>query len=101
MHLIELLLPLHDNQGTPFPRGLYRAVQEHLTDTFGGATAFARAPAEGTARAHGETEKDQIIIFEVMTEDLDRDWWRTYRSALEQTFRQRQIVVRTHQIQLL
>ncbi len=54
MHLVELLLPLQDNRGMPFPRGLFRAVQEHLTNAFGGTTAFIRAPAEGTARAEGE-----------------------------------------------
>ena len=87
MHLIELLLPIQDNHGTPFPRGLFRAIQEHLTETFGGATAFTRAPAEGTTSGNGEIEEDQIIVFEVMTEELGRTWWRNYRCQLEQTFR--------------
>lgn len=101
MHLVELLLPLQDNRGTPFPRGLFRAVQEHLTDAFGGTTAFIRAPAEGTARAEGEIEKDQIVVFEVMAKELDRDWWREYRAQLERTFKQREVVIRTHQVHLL
>ncbi|EKS41486.1 hypothetical protein [Afipia broomeae] len=101
MHLVELLLPLQDNRGTPFPRGLFRAVQEHLTDAFGGATAFIRAPAEGTARAEEELERDEIVVFEVMAKELDRDWWREYRAQLESTFKQRKIVIRTHQVELL
>jgi hypothetical protein len=55
----------------PYPHGLFRAVQEHLTEAFGGTTAFTRAPAEGTACAD---EKDQIVVFEVMSDELDRMW---------------------------
>ena len=50
---------------------------------------------------NGEIEEDQIIVFEVMTEELDRTWWRNYRCQLEQTFRQRQIVIRTHHVEVL
>jgi hypothetical protein len=31
----------------------------------------------------------------------DFDWWRTYRKALEQRFRQQELVVRAIEIQLL
>jgi hypothetical protein len=29
-----------------------------------------------------------------MTEEIDRDWWKRYREALEKTFQQDEIVVR-------
>ena len=47
MHLIQILLPLNDNEGAPFDPDLYRDVREELSSRFGGLTAFTRAPAEG------------------------------------------------------
>jgi len=41
------------------------------------------------------------VIFEVMAIELDADWWRTYRHALEKRFRQDMIFIRALQTQLL
>ncbi|HEX2725969.1 MAG TPA: hypothetical protein VHN20_09140 [Beijerinckiaceae bacterium] len=101
MHLIQLLLPLYDNDGAALPRALFDKVREELSGRFGGLTAFTRAPAEGHWRAEGETRRDDIVIFEVMTERLDRDWWRGYRRELERSFRQEEIVIRAQDIELL
>jgi hypothetical protein len=48
MHLVEILLPLNDNSGRPFRTEKYAEVREHLTERFGGLTAFSRSPAQGT-----------------------------------------------------
>jgi hypothetical protein len=45
MHLVEILLPLHDNSGRPFGAEKYAAIRQHLTERFG---AFTRSPAQGT-----------------------------------------------------
>jgi hypothetical protein len=45
MHLVEILLPLNDNSGRPFRTEKYAEVREHLTERFGGLTAFSRSPA--------------------------------------------------------
>jgi hypothetical protein len=47
MHLVEILLPLNDNRGRPFAPEKYPAVRQHLTERFGGLTAFTRSPAQG------------------------------------------------------
>ena len=47
MYLIQILLPLNDNQGRPVARELFRDVGSELTGRFGGLTAHTRAPAEG------------------------------------------------------
>ena len=102
MHLIEILLPLADNEGKAFPPDVYDAVRSELVEHFGGVTAFTRAPAEGVWRqGGGKPERDQIIIFEVMADWLDRSWWRTYRAELERRFRQDEIVVRASEVELL
>ena len=93
-HLVTLLLPLSDDQGQPFTPGLYAEVRRELTDRFGGLTAFTRAPAEGLWRDGGRTERDDVVVLEVMADDHDRGWWRRYRAELEQRFRQDEIVVR-------
>ena len=101
MHLVEILLPLNDNNGRPFRTEKYAAVREHLTERFGGLTAFSRSPAQGTTSDGGKTVHDEIIVFEVMAETLDASWWRGYRLQLEREFRQDEIVVRASSVTLL
>jgi hypothetical protein len=101
MHLIEILLPLNDNNGRPFEAAKYAEVREHLTDRFGGLTAFSRSPGHGTTRDGGKTVHDEIVVFEVMTKQLDASWWRSYRRQLEEEFQQDSIVVRASAVTLL
>jgi hypothetical protein len=102
MHLIQVLLPLYDNDGNAIERSRFRAVSEELTQQFGGLTAYTRAPAEGLWKDDASsTTRDEMVLFEVMTETLDRDWWATYRQSLEQRFRQKSIVVRAQETSLL
>lgn len=101
MHLVQLLLPLKDPDGKPFPRSFYRSVRETLTDRFGGLTAYSRAPAEGVWDGGSEVAHDDIVVYEVMVEDLDRAWWGDYRATLERQFDQEELVVRAEQIERL
>jgi hypothetical protein len=102
MHLVQLLLPLFDNEGRDFPRAHYERVANELTERFGGLTAYTRAPAEGRWREPGvATARDEIIIYEVMTYPLDTGWWRDFRAELETLFAQDHIVVRAQSISLL
>ncbi|WP_028033485.1 hypothetical protein [Chelativorans sp. J32] len=102
MHLVQLLLPLYDNDGIALPQENFRRVRRDLTETFGGLTAFTRAPAEGLWKQVGEpANRDEIVIFEVMVPEIDEGWWRDYRRELERRFRQESIVIRAHTVQLL
>jgi hypothetical protein len=101
MHLIQILLPLYDNAGHVFGEELYGKVRRELTERFGGLTAFTRAPAQGLWKDEGRTKRDDIVVFEVMAEELDAEWWRSYRHTLEKAFRQDTIVVRAQPIALL
>jgi hypothetical protein len=94
VHLVEILLPVANNEGQPFDAQKYVVVREELSRRFGGITAFTRAPAEGSSHARGTTVHDDIIVFEVMTDTLDRPWWEAYRRHLEQSFSQNEIVIR-------
>ncbi len=102
MHLVEVLLPLNDNDGQPLDRGLYKRVAGELTERFGGLTAHTRAPAQGLWKEEPRnTTHDDIVIYEVMTPILERDWWETYRLELERRFRQQHVVIRAIGIVLL
>ena len=102
MHLIQLLLPVYDNNKQPFGAQAFDRVRNELTETFGGVTAFRRAPAEGAWKEDsGAVNYDEVVIFEVMSESLERDWWRTYRAALERRFRQDELLIRASEVERL
>ena len=98
MHVIEIFLPLADNEGRRFGRELYERVRKELIERFGGLTAFTRSPAEGLWTDEGETTRDDIVIFEVMADALDRGWWSQYRRQLEQRFAQEVILIRAGEV---
>ncbi len=101
MYLVEILLPLYDNEGRRFGASEFDRVRDELAARFGGVTAFRRSPAEGVWRDGGEESHDRVIIFEVMAEELDRPWWRGYRGELERRFRQEKMVVRATEFEEL
>ena len=95
MYLVQILLPLYDNAGQAFDAREYVELRSELADRFGGVTAYTRAPARGVWKGDsGATTRDDIVIFEVMTEVLDRAWWTTFRKQLEGRFRQESVIVR-------
>ena len=101
MHLVEILLPLADNDGAPFGRALFAEVREELVGRFGGLTAFSRSPAEGVWDEGGERSRDEVVVLQVMAEALDREWWREYRTTLERRFRQDEVVIRASEVERL
>lgn len=102
MNLIQILLPLYDNGGKPFPQQEYLRVRDELTERFGGITTYVRSPAKGLWKeSPTSTVHDDIIIYEVMTELLDRRWWREYREELARRFLQELLIVRVSEVQLL
>ena len=99
--LVQILLPVYDNNGERFPSDLYNEVRAKLTDMFGGLTAYTRAPAEGVWESGTTLKRDDIVVVEVMVDSLDRTWWGAYRRNLERLFRQDQIVLRAQTYELL
>jgi len=96
MHLVQLLLPVGRK------RRAYRQVYDELTGRFGGLTAYTRAPAEGLwKKRRASTERDDIVVVEVMVPKLERRWWGRYRRTLERRLEQEEIVVRAHRIETL
>jgi hypothetical protein len=104
MNLVQLFLPLRDNSDQPFPRESFATATAELTERFGGMTAYARSPAMGLWKEGEErqsTKRDELVVYEVMIEELDVEWWQRYRLSLEGRFRQESILVRSQEIRLL
>jgi hypothetical protein len=102
VHLVQILLPLHDRHGKRFGPAPYKQVSRELTERFGGLTAYARAPATGLwEQRPGETTRDEVVVYEVMVDALDESWWAQYRLELEDRFAQEELVVRVHEIRRL
>jgi hypothetical protein len=101
MYLIEIFLPLADNNGKPFADAKFAAVRETLAARFGGMTAFARAPAEGVFREGPRAVRDDIVVIEVMVEALERETWKRYRAHLQREFAQDEILLRATAIERL
>jgi hypothetical protein len=94
VHLIHLLLPLHDNNREPFDPHQFQTVRHELTEKFGGITAFVRTPAVGLWKEDNDNiNRDEVIMFEIVSADLNEDWWRDYREKLEAEFRQDEILI--------
>ena len=101
-HLVQILLPLWSNEGKRFSKDLFDQVRNELIDQFSGLTAYTRAPADGLwQESGGETVHDDNVIYEIMVENLDRDWWASYRSQLENRFQQNKLIIRAQRITLL
>ncbi|MFN2579204.1 MAG: hypothetical protein ABR607_16145 [Pyrinomonadaceae bacterium] len=94
MHLIQILLPLSDPQKQKFPHDYFEKVREDLAKRFGGVTAFVRSPAVGLWKeSDEEISRDDVLLFEVITDRLDNDWWTSYREQLQEKFQQDEVLI--------
>ena len=101
MHLVQIILPRNENTGQAISPHRFREVRQTLLERFGGVTAFTRSPAQGLWQDGSRVERDEVVLYEVMVTELDRDWWADYRKELEGKFHQQELVIRAHLIERL
>lgn len=102
MYLVQLLLPLYDNEGKAFGKPMLDRVRNELTERFGGVTAYRRSPAEGLWQEDGgELTRDEVVIYEVLAEELDRAQWKLYGQELAERFRQQEMMMRAISVERL
>ena len=68
---------------------------------FEGVTACLQAPAERVWCGGTQAGKDDIFIFEVMSEEVDLPDWRRRQAELERRFRQEKVIVRYMRMDLV
>jgi hypothetical protein len=102
MHLLQIFLPLCDNDGNALPKARFDLVRAELTARFGGVTAFVRSPAIGAWQDDaGSVQRDDVVLVEVMADRLDRHWWADYREQLQRRFDQDEVLVRASVVERL
>ena len=93
MHLVQLLLPLYGREGKAVSRDAFDTTRDELAARFGGVTAFVRSPAVGLWNGGDKTDRDDLLMYEVLVQSLDHEWWRDYRKNLERRFRQESVLL--------
>jgi hypothetical protein len=102
MRLVQIFLPLYDNNKQPFSQSHYDGVRSELAQTFGGVTAFVRSPAEGLWKQDDDNiHRDDVVIFEVIVDSIKYEWWSQYRLTLEQRFSQEEVLIIVTKIEKL
>lgn len=101
MKLIQIFLPIADNQGKRFSKDLFDQIKNQLAKKYKGVTAYAQSPAEDLWEQDDTLQSDQIIIYEVMAPDLDKHWWVSFKTNLEKVFKQDEILIRSLDTQML
>ena len=101
MQLARFFLPLQDNAGEAFPAEMYSAIEAELSSRFGGVTAHLQSPASGSWRDGGKLHADDVVIFEILLEKADMDWWRAFRARLERDFRQARILLMLQPVEIV
>lgn len=94
MEIVEVFLPLDTREGEPIARDTFEQIVQDLARRFGGATAFKRAPADGLWKQGDTIQRDRVIIFEVLVEKIDAEWWANYRQKLESDLEQDEVLIR-------
>jgi len=95
MQLVQIFLPLFDNNKRGFDKSLYNDIRTMLKDQFGGITFYRNAPAEGLWEDEtGKTKFDELVIAEVMIEEVNKEWWQQFKQQLEEIFKQEEILIR-------
>ena len=94
---------LYDDEAQLFPCADFARVRDQLTERFGGVTAHTRALARGQWKDDEVSEpvRDDVVVYEVMVEELDRAWWAEYREQLRRAFRQDELLVRAWVVERL
>jgi hypothetical protein len=101
MHLVQLLFLLYSVQAFHSNRKRFAEVRNELVDRFGGITAYTTCSGDWTMARKRADFRDDLIIYEIIVEKLEEDWWRQYRALVENRFQQKSIVVRTREIRVL
>lgn len=102
MYLVQLLLPLYDNEGKVFDKSMLDRVRNELAERYGGVTTYRRSPAEGLWKeTGGEISRDDVVIYEVMAEEINRADWKRYGAELAERFCQEEMMIRAIAVERL
>ena len=92
LFLIQLLLPASNDRKDD---AAFSKTKDELVERFGGVTAYTHSPAQGVwISPDGGKARDSMLMVEVLAEELDTPWWRSYKTTLAARFAEKEIHVR-------
>ena len=100
MKLIELFIPLYDNEGEKFSDEHFENLKSELTDAFGGVTIYKKTSGYWK-EPERPVKKDEILIYEIMAEQIKKAYWQALKRRLLILFRQKDLVFRYSDIEML
>jgi inorganic pyrophosphatase len=100
--LIQLFLPVVDRDGRPFPKKFFDQVKKKLAEKFDGLSVYTNSVADGYWKNDTNSiEKDQLLVYEVMANKIDLNYWAKLKASLEKQFKQELVVVRCLSMNLI
>jgi hypothetical protein len=89
----ELLIPLADNKGRPFPSSKIEGVGNTLLQRFAGCRCQPYSPYLGTWKHRGHLYRDNLLLFLVDAPRSDESltWMLAFKERLKRQFHQLEI----------
>jgi inorganic pyrophosphatase len=89
---VELMLPAEASNGKPFPPAYFSQLKTQLTEKFGGLTCYTRSPL-GYWKDKGKIINQALVVYEILTRELDQSYWQKLKEKLEKKFHQQEILI--------
>ncbi len=98
----EILLPLRSNEGVAFPDELFARTLSEIEEQFGSVSSESQV-IRGIWHREGQTYRDQLIrIFaDVEDDDESRLFFRALKETIKERFRQLDIWMTSHPIDVV
>lgn len=93
-HLVQILLPLSTGGGKAVERHIFDDLLDELTERFGGVTSFKQSPGEGHWDSGRRIEQDSVALIEVVTDELEYEYFLALKTRLEEQQFQDEIMIR-------
>ncbi len=93
--LIQLFLPTTSENGKAFPGTYFHAVKQKLGKKFDSLSVYLKSPLIGNIKNDEPTlAKDTVLVYEVISDTVETDYWSQYQQFLQKQFKQDYIVIR-------
>jgi len=90
---LEILLPVANNNGKPFPKEMFSALEQELIKNFSGLTVYSSAPITGFWKPDQKVLQQQLMVYELFLREFDPTYWEKMKRKLEKKFNQTEVMI--------
>lgn len=94
MHLVEVFLPTGYPNGDLIPQSIFDLIEGELREKFDGVVVYARKSARTLSRSHARQMEESLLVIEIVTDDLDKEWWKEFRHRTQALFHHDDLLIR-------